>query len=297
MAASPARRARQLSWLSLVWMGPRGRDRDHRRDRGRLDRSDRLRHRLGDRGVWPAWSSSGASPAVAFALTRRRRPRAEAGRDPVLHPRATTSPMRQIRHLAGAEHPDVSVPRDGARRPPSLDRNAPCSAAPSRRWPAGSGSPRPRTARAPENLLCAILASAVLPRPCGQPLFGWWWLDPIAAPRHRRRRRARGVWRPRARRAVARWFRTSIQPTPAIRLLRAPWPSATELRPLLGRGWFATQNVRIPSARRVQPANSSRLSAEPLPREVLPQPTSIEAGLRSRAALLLRISGFSMRSR
>jgi hypothetical protein len=46
-----ASRAKALSWLSLAWMGRRGRDRDRRRHPGRLDYADRLRHRLGDRGL------------------------------------------------------------------------------------------------------------------------------------------------------------------------------------------------------------------------------------------------------
>jgi hypothetical protein len=37
------------------------------------------------------------------------------------------------------------------------------------------------TAKEPRNLLCAYLAGAVFLGLAGNALFGWWWLDPIAA--------------------------------------------------------------------------------------------------------------------
>ena len=101
------RRARLLSWLSLVWMTHRGRRRDRRRARRRLGRADRLRARLGHRGI-RLRDHRLALHRRAHATPRRPRPRAEARRAPVLPPRAVRR-VRICRALVNGERPDVTL--------------------------------------------------------------------------------------------------------------------------------------------------------------------------------------------
>ncbi len=79
--------------------GSRGRDRDHRRGTGRLDRPDLVRARLGDRGLRQPRHRL-ALHRLTPALTRRRRTGPEAGRDPVLPAR----PVRRLRGSAQTRH-------------------------------------------------------------------------------------------------------------------------------------------------------------------------------------------------
>ena len=83
-----------------------------------------------------------------------------------------------IRHLAGAEHPDVSVP--GMALTASSLIGMPLLGRAKQKVARRLGS-QATHGEGTQNLLCAYLAGAVFLGLAGNALFGWWWLDPIAA--------------------------------------------------------------------------------------------------------------------
>jgi divalent metal cation (Fe/Co/Zn/Cd) transporter len=83
-----------------------------------------------------------------------------------------------IRHLAGAEHPAVS-PLGMALTASSLI-GMPLLGRAKQRVARQLGS-QATHGEGTQNLLCAYLAGAVFLGLAANALFGWWWLDPIAA--------------------------------------------------------------------------------------------------------------------
>jgi divalent metal cation (Fe/Co/Zn/Cd) transporter len=83
-----------------------------------------------------------------------------------------------IRHLTGAEHPEVSVLGMGLTATSLVGMPVLGVAKQSLAARLGSSATRGEGA---QNLICAYLAGAVFVGLAGNALFGWWWLDPIAA--------------------------------------------------------------------------------------------------------------------
>jgi divalent metal cation (Fe/Co/Zn/Cd) transporter len=83
-----------------------------------------------------------------------------------------------VRHLLGAEHPEISVLGMGLTATSLV--GMPFLGIAKRRLADTLGSSATRGEGA-QNLLCAYLAGAVFLGLAGNALFGWWWLDPIAA--------------------------------------------------------------------------------------------------------------------
>ncbi len=83
-----------------------------------------------------------------------------------------------IRHLAGAQHPEVSVL--GLVLTAASLVGMPILGIAKQRLAATLGSSATHGEGA-QNLICAYLAGAVFLGLAGNALFGWWWLDPIAA--------------------------------------------------------------------------------------------------------------------
>jgi len=83
-----------------------------------------------------------------------------------------------IQHLAGAERPEVSVL--GMALTASSLVGMPLLGVAKQRVAQRLGS-QATHGEGTQNLLCAYLAAAVLLGLAGNALFGWWWLDPIAA--------------------------------------------------------------------------------------------------------------------
>jgi divalent metal cation (Fe/Co/Zn/Cd) transporter len=171
-----ARRAKQLSWLSLVWMGAEG---AIAITAGILAGSIAL---IGF-GIDSAIEGA-ASLVIVWRFTGHRllshaaEERAQklvAIQFFILAPYVT---FEAVQHLVGAERSDVSVlgmvltatslvgmPFLGIAKQRLADRLGSSATH-------GEGS---------QNLLCAYLAGAVFLGLAGNALFGWWWLDPIAA--------------------------------------------------------------------------------------------------------------------
>jgi divalent metal cation (Fe/Co/Zn/Cd) transporter len=83
-----------------------------------------------------------------------------------------------IRHLAGSEHPEVSVV--GMVLTATSLVGMPILGVAKQRLAATLESSATHGEGA-QNLICAYLAGAVFLGLAGNALFGWWWLDPIAA--------------------------------------------------------------------------------------------------------------------
>jgi divalent metal cation (Fe/Co/Zn/Cd) transporter len=83
-----------------------------------------------------------------------------------------------IRHLTGAEHPDVSAL--GMALTASSLIGMPLLGTAKQRLAAQLGSTATH-GEGTQNLICAYLAGAVFLGLAGNALFGFWWLDPIAA--------------------------------------------------------------------------------------------------------------------
>jgi divalent metal cation (Fe/Co/Zn/Cd) transporter len=86
--------------------------------------------------------------------------------------------VEAVRHLASADHPDVSVL--GMVLTTSSLIGMPLLGIAKQRVAHQLGS-QATHGEGTQNLLCAYLAAAVLLGLVGNALFGWWWLDPIAA--------------------------------------------------------------------------------------------------------------------
>jgi divalent metal cation (Fe/Co/Zn/Cd) transporter len=83
-----------------------------------------------------------------------------------------------LRHLAGAEHPEVSVL--GMALTATSLVGMPILGVAKQRLADTLGSSATHGEGA-QNLICAYLAGAVFLGLTGNAVFGWWWLDPIAA--------------------------------------------------------------------------------------------------------------------
>jgi divalent metal cation (Fe/Co/Zn/Cd) transporter len=86
--------------------------------------------------------------------------------------------VEAIRHLAGAEHPEVSVL--GMVLTATSLVGMPILGVAKQRLAATLDSSATHGEGA-QNLICAYLSAAVFLGLAGNALFGWWWLDPIAA--------------------------------------------------------------------------------------------------------------------
>ncbi len=83
-----------------------------------------------------------------------------------------------IRHLAVAEHPEISVL--GMVLTATSLVGMPILGVAKQRLATTLGSSATHGEGA-QNLICAYLAGAVFLGLAGNALFGWWWLDPVAA--------------------------------------------------------------------------------------------------------------------
>jgi divalent metal cation (Fe/Co/Zn/Cd) transporter len=171
-----ARRAKQLSWLSLVWMGAEG---AIAITAGILAGSIAL---IGF-GIDSAIEGV-ASLVIVWRFTGHRllshaaEERAQklvAIQFFILAPYVA---FEAIRHLAGAQHAEISLL--GMVLTATSLVGMPFLGIAKQRLAAQLGSSATHGEGA-QNLLCAYLAGAVLLGLAGNALFGWWWLDPIAA--------------------------------------------------------------------------------------------------------------------
>jgi divalent metal cation (Fe/Co/Zn/Cd) transporter len=171
-----ARRAKQLSWLSLAWMGAEGATAI---TAGILAGSIAL---IGF-GIDSAIEGV-ASLVIVWRFTGRRllsdtaEERAQklvAIQFFILAPYVA---VEAVRHLAGAEHPDVSV--IGMALTATSLVGMPFLGLAKQRLANTLGSSATHGEGA-QNLICAYLAGAVFLGLAGNALLGWWWLDPIAA--------------------------------------------------------------------------------------------------------------------
>ena len=171
-----ARRAKQLSWLSLAWMGAEG---AIAITAGVLAGSIAL---IGF-GIDSAIEGV-ASLVIVWRFTGHRllshaaEERAQklvAIQFFILAPYVA---FEAVRHLAGAEHPEISVL--GMVLTATSLVGMPILGIAKQRLAATLGSSATHGEGA-QNLICAYLAGAVFLGLVGNALFGWWWLDPIAA--------------------------------------------------------------------------------------------------------------------
>ena len=171
-----AGRARALSWLSLVWMGAEG---AIAITAGILAGSIAL---IGF-GIDSAIEGV-ASLVIVWRFTGRRllSPAAEERAQKLVAIQffilAPYVAFEAIRHLAGAEHPEVSVL--GMVLTATSLVGMPFLGLAKQRLADTLGSSATR-GEGSQNLICAYLAGAVFFGLAGNALFGWWWLDPIAA--------------------------------------------------------------------------------------------------------------------
>jgi divalent metal cation (Fe/Co/Zn/Cd) transporter len=171
-----ARRAKQLSWLSLVWMGAEG---AIAITAGILAGSIALIGFGIDSAI-----EGGASLVIVWRFTghrllsdaaEQRAQKLVAIQFFILAPYVA---FEAIRHLAGAERPDVSVL--GMLLTATSLVGMPFLGLAKQRLANTLGSSATH-GEGSQNLICAYLAGAVFFGLAGNALFGWWWLDPIAA--------------------------------------------------------------------------------------------------------------------
>lgn len=171
-----ARRARQLSWLSLVWMGAEG---AIAITAGILAGSIALIGFGIDSAIEGVaslviiWRFTGSRLHSGAAELRAQK--LVAIQFFILAPYVA---FEALRHLAGAEHPDVSAL--GMILTASSLVGMPLLGVAKQRVARTLGSTATHGEGA-QNLICAYLAGAVFLGLLGNALFGWWWLDPIAA--------------------------------------------------------------------------------------------------------------------
>jgi divalent metal cation (Fe/Co/Zn/Cd) transporter len=171
-----ARRARALSWLSLAWMGAEG---------AIAITAGILAGSIALIGFGLDSAIEGvASLVIVWRFTGHRllsHAAEERAQKLVAIQFFLLAPyvaFEAVRHLATASHPEVSVlgmvltatslvgmPYLGIAKQRLADK-------------LGSSATHGEGA---QNLLCAYLAGAVFLGLAGNALFGWWWLDPIAA--------------------------------------------------------------------------------------------------------------------
>lgn len=171
-----ARRAKQLSWLSLVWMGAEGAIAILA---GMLAGSIALigfgidSAIEGVASLVIVWRFTGHR--LLSSVAEERAQKLVAIQFFILAPYVG---FEAIRHLAGAEHPEVSVL--GMVLTATSLVGMPILGIAKQRLAATLGSSSTHGEGA-QNLICAYLAGAVFVGLAGNALFGWWWLDPIAA--------------------------------------------------------------------------------------------------------------------
>jgi divalent metal cation (Fe/Co/Zn/Cd) transporter len=180
-AASPqwfaaARRAKALSWLSLVWMGLEG---------GIAVLAGILAGSIALIGFGIDSAIEGVASVViiwrftgARALSHAAEERAQklvAIQFFILAPYVS---FEAISALVNAEHPEISGL--GMALTASSVIGMPLLGVAKQRVARTLGS-QATHGEGTQNLLCAYLAAAVFLGLAGNALFGWWWLDPIAA--------------------------------------------------------------------------------------------------------------------
>jgi divalent metal cation (Fe/Co/Zn/Cd) transporter len=171
-----ARRAKFLSWLSLVWMSLEG---------GIAITAGILAGSIaligfgidsaieGVASVVIIWRFTGAR--ILSHAAEERAQKLVAIQFFLLAPYVT---FEALRHLASAERPEVSVL--GMALTATSLVGMPALGVAKQRVAQQLGS-QATHGEGTQNLLCAYLAAAVLLGLAGNALFGWWWLDPIAA--------------------------------------------------------------------------------------------------------------------
>lgn len=171
-----ARRARQLSWLSLVWMGAEG---AIAITAGILAGSIALIGFGIDSGIEGVaslvivWRFTGQR--LLSGAAEERAQRLVAIQFFILAPYVA---FEAIRHLGGAEHPEISVV--GMVLTATSLIGMPILGLAKQRLAGMLGSSATHGEGA-QNLICAYFAGAVFLGLAGNAAFGWWWLDPIAA--------------------------------------------------------------------------------------------------------------------
>jgi divalent metal cation (Fe/Co/Zn/Cd) transporter len=171
-----ARRAKQLSWLSLVWMGAEG---------AIAIMAGVLAGSIALIGFGIDSAIEGvASLVIVWRFTGHRllshaaEERAQklvAIQFFILAPYVA---FEAIQHLIGSERPDVSVL--GMVLTATSLVGMPFLGVAKQRLADTLGSSATH-GEGSQNLICAYLAGAVFLGLAGNALFGWWWLDPIAA--------------------------------------------------------------------------------------------------------------------
>jgi divalent metal cation (Fe/Co/Zn/Cd) transporter len=171
-----ARRARALSWLSLVWMGAEG---AIAVSAGVLAGSTAL---IGF-GIDSAIEGV-ASVVIVWRFSGRRllSPAAELRAQKLVAVQflllAPYVAFEAVRHLVTGHEPDTSAL--GMVLTATSLVGMPFLGVAKQRLAERLGSSATR-GEGTQNLLCAYLAGAVFVGLAGNALFGWWWLDPIAA--------------------------------------------------------------------------------------------------------------------
>jgi len=171
-----ARRAKQLSWLSLVWMGAEG---------AIAITAGILAGSIALIGFGIDSAIEGAASLVIvwrFTGSRLHSDAAEMRAQKLVAIQffilAPYVAFEAIRHLAGAEHPEISIL--GMVLTATSLVGMPLLGIAKQRVARTLGSTATHGEGA-QNLLCAYLAGAVLLGLLGNALLGWWWLDPLAA--------------------------------------------------------------------------------------------------------------------
>jgi divalent metal cation (Fe/Co/Zn/Cd) transporter len=171
-----ARRARQLSWLSLIWMGAEG---AIAITAGVLAGSIALigfgidSAIEGVASVVIVWRFA-AHRMHSYAAEQRAR-KLVAIQFFILAPYVA---LESISHLAGGQHPETSVL--GMALTATSAIGMPFLGRAKQRLAKTLGS-QATHGEGSQNLLCAYLAAAVFLGLLGNALFGAWWLDPLAA--------------------------------------------------------------------------------------------------------------------
>ena len=171
-----ARRARLLSWVSLVWMSLEG---------GIAIVAGILAGSIALIGFGMDSAIEGVASAViiwrftgARLLSEAAEERAQKLVAVQFFLLAPYVAFEAVRHLAAAERPEVSVL--GMVLTASSLVGMPLLGVAKQRVARQLGSQATHGEGA-QNLLCAYLAGAVFLGLAGNAVFGWWWLDPIAA--------------------------------------------------------------------------------------------------------------------
>jgi divalent metal cation (Fe/Co/Zn/Cd) transporter len=171
-----ARRAKQLSWLSLVWMGAEG---------GIAITAGILAGSIALIGFGIDSAIEGAASLVIVWRFTGHRLLSHAAEERaqklvaiqffILAPYVS---FEAALHLAAAERAEVSVL--GMALTATSLVGMPFLGVAKRRLGERLGSAA-TCGEGSQNLICAYLAGAVFLGLAGNALFGWWWLDPIAA--------------------------------------------------------------------------------------------------------------------